>query len=283
VPQDLRDARRTLERRLAEAGVASPAADAVWLIEAATGLSRAEQILEGDRLLSSDEAALLSAWSERRAAREPLQFIVGVAPFCGLELQVRPGVLIPRPETERLVEIVLAGLRDRVAPVIHDVGTGTGAIALALAAARPDAIVTASDVDPTAVLIARANATLLGLEVDVHGGDLLNDPVVARAVRRADALVANPPYLPEGDRAELPPEVAHDPPAALFAGRDGLAIVRRLMRQAWPLLRPGARCYLELDPRNVAPFALELSAAGWSDVAVDDDLAGRPRFLSARR
>jgi release factor glutamine methyltransferase len=166
---------------------------------------------------------------------------------------------------------------------VHDVATGSGAVALAIANARPDATVSASDIDPTAVLIARANATLLGLDVAVYLSDLLADPVVERAVRRADALVANPPYLPEGDRATIPPEVRHDPPEALFAGPDGLAVARRLTREAWPLLRPGARCYLELDPRNASLFGAELERDGWADVRLDVDLTDRPRFLSARR
>lgn len=280
---DIAQARALLEGRLAAAGIASPAADAVWLIEAATGLNRAEQVLDGARLLTPEEADALSGWSLRRIDREPLQYILGVAPFHGLDLQVRPGVLIPRPETERLVEIVLADLRECRHPVVHDVATGSGAVALAIASARPDAIVTASDVDPTAVLIARANATLLGLDVTVYQSDLLADPAVERAVRRADALVANPPYLPESDRECIPPEVRHDPPDALFAGPDGLAIARRLAHEAWPLLRPGARCYLELDPRNASTFGAELERDGWSDIRLDVDLADRPRFLSARR
>jgi len=281
---DVATAAQVLRARLLTAGIEAAEAEAAWLLEAATGLSRAEQVLERGRVLADDERERLAGWLRRREAREPLQLVLGVAPFHGVELQMRPGVLVPRPETEQLVELVLASLRTVRAPRVHDVGTGSGAVALALAAARPDAHVTASDVDPTAVLVARANAAAMGLPVTVWASDLLAAPEVRRAVREAHALVANPPYLPEGDRGHLPPEVAFDPPEALFAGPDGLAVARRLAAQAQALLRPGATMWLELDPRNAAAFAAELTAGdGWRASWVGEDLNGRPRFVTARR
>ena len=272
-PTDVARAVRAVRARLAAAG-----------IEAATGLTRAEQVLERDRALSEDDLARLEGWLRRREAREPLQLILGVAPFYGLEVQVRPGVLVPRPETELLVERALAGLRDVVAPRVHDVGTGSGAAALAIAAARPDARVTASDVDPTAVMVARANATALGLPVTVWTSDLLAAPEVRQAAGEAHALIANLPYLPDSDRGHLPPEVAYDPPEALFAGVDGLAVARRLAAQAVALLRPGAAVWFELDPRNAERFAEELEAEDrWRELRVEADLNGRWRFVLARR
>lgn len=283
-PADVGSAARWLRARLAAAGVDAAEAESAWLLEAATGLSRAEQVLERARRLSDDERGRLAGWLERREAREPLQLVLGVAPFHGLELQVRPGVLVPRPETEALVELVLASLRGLAEPRLHDVGTGCGAVALALAAARPDARVSASDVDPTAVLVARANATGLGLAVTVWQSDLLAAPEVRRAAGEAHAVVANLPYLPEGDRGRLPPEVAHDPPEALFAGADGLAVARRLAAQALPAMRPGATLWLELDPRNAGAFADELAATGgWRQTRVERDLNGLYRFVAARR
>lgn len=275
---------RAVAAALAAAGVDRPEPEATWLLEATTGLSRAEQALERARVLSDEERGRLHAWTARRAAREPLQLILGVAPFYGLDVQVRPGVLVPRPETERLVELVLERLRPVARPRVHDVGTGSGAVALAIAAARPDAQVTASDLDATAVLVARANATALGLPVAVWVSDLLADPTVRRAAAEAHALVANLPYLPDGDRGRLPPEVAFDPPEALFAGPDGLALARALARQAAPVLRPGATAWWELDPRNADAFADELEASGaWSEVERFRDLVGRQRFVAARR
>lgn len=280
----LSDAARIVRGALAAAGIASPDAETSWLVEAATGLTRAEQVLDRARSLVVDETTHLAAWTRRRQQREPLQLVLGVAPFCGLDVQVRPGVLVPRFESELLVERVLERLRAVVEPRILDVGTGSGAIALALAAARPDASVTASDVDATAVCTARANATALGLAVTVWASDLLAHPAVRRAASEAHAVVANLPYLPDGDRGRLPPEVAFDPPAALFAGRDGLAVARALAAQVAGLVRPSATVWWELDPRNVARFAGELEASGaWASVEVSDDLTGRRRFVAARR
>jgi release factor glutamine methyltransferase len=281
---DVAWATRTVRARLAAAGVEAIDAEAAWLLEAATGLTRAEQVLDRDRELHPDERARLEGWLTRREAREPLQLVLGVAPFYGLEVQVRPGVLVPRPETELLVERALDALRDVVAPRVHDVGTGSGAAALAIAASRPDARVTASDVDATAVMVARANATALGLDVTVWTSDLLAAPEVRRAASEAHALIANLPYLPEGDRGHLPPEVAFDPPEALFGGADGLAVARRLAAQAVALLRPGAMVWFELDPRNAERFAEELEGDDrWRELRVEADLNGRWRYVLARR
>jgi release factor glutamine methyltransferase len=282
--RDVAWATRTVRARLAAAGIDAVDAEAAWLLEAATGLTRAEQVLDRDRELGDDERSLLEGWLQRREAREPLQLVLGVAPFFGLEVQVRPGVLVPRPETELMVERALAALRDVVAPRVHDVGTGSGAAALAIAASRPDARVTASDIDPTAVMVARANATALGLAVTVWTSDLLAAPEVRRVAGEVHALIANLPYLPESDRGQLPPEVAYDPPEALFAGEDGLSVARRLAAEAVALLRPGAMVWFELDPRNAERFAEELESDDrWREVRVEADLNGRWRFVLARR
>jgi len=283
-PIDVAHAARRVRARLEAAGIDAVDAETAWLLEAATGLTRAEQVLERDRALVPDEQARLEGWLARREAREPLQLVLGMAPFYGLEIQVRHGVLVPRPETELLVERALTGLRDVVAPRVHDVGTGSGAVALAVAAARPDARVTASDIDTTAVMVARANATALGLPVTVWTSDLLAAPEVRRAAGEAQLLIANLPYLPESDRGHLPPEVAYDPPEALFAGADGLSVARRLAAQAIALLRPGAAVWFELDPRNAERFAEELETDDrWREVRVEADLNGRWRFVWARR
>jgi release factor glutamine methyltransferase len=242
-------------------------------------------------------AARLEGWLAGASAREPLQLVLGVAPFYGLEVQVRPGVLVPRPETERLVERALDALRDVVAPRVHDVGTGSGAIALAIAAARPDARVTASDVDPTAVMVARANATALGLDVTVWTSDLLAAPDRAAGGRRGARPRRQPPLPARGRPRRLPPEVAFDPPEALFGGEDGLAVARRWRREAVALLRPGAMVWFELDPRNAERFAEELEAttagancasrptstvAGATCWRVADGAPGRPRAVGSR-
>lgn len=269
------------QRRLERAGLASPRAEATALLSALLNVSPSGLVSDRNRVLSEAELARLEAWVVRREAREPLQHIVGYAHFYGLELQVTPAVLIPRPETEVLVELALAALKEVPQPKVVDVGTGSGAIALALKAERPDAVVWATDLSAAALGVAARNARALGLEVRLAPSDLLDAPEVAAFAQALDLLVSNPPYLLETDAAWLSPEVQRDPPEALFSGPDGLAHFRRLSAQAHALLRPGARCLLELDPRNVAQAQAESGA--WAEATVAADLTGRPRFLSLRR
>ena len=274
------DALELCLRRLRSAGFDSAEAEAHALIEAATGLTRSEQLLRRERALSDEERANLAAMLQRRLLHEPLQHITGTAPFYGLELAVSSAVLVPRPETERLVELVLAELPP-AAPTVLDVGTGSGAIALALKAERPDLEVWASDVSAAALPVAIENARLLDLEVRFRRSDLLADPEIAEVAARADAVVANLPYLPTSDAGSLPPEVEHDPPGALFAGTDGLEVAERLRAQAGRIMLPGAFLALELDERNAAAFAGRLT--GWKSVRLESDLLGRQRFVLARR
>lgn len=266
-------------QRLQQAGVDSPAAEAVQLLEAASGLSRSEQLLQREPL-PEDVTGRFSELLERRLKREPLQYITGEAGFWGLSLTVRPGVLIPRPETEVLVELALGALSGTQAPVVIDVGTGSGAIALALKSERPDARVIASDTSEAALQLARHNAERLGLDVELVQADLLKDPQLQEAARQAKLIVSNPPYLPTGDEAELSPEVRRDPPAALFAGSDGLDVYRRLLQQAQAHLGEGSWLLVELDPRNVR-LAAEL-AGEWAEKRIEADLTGRERFLLLR-
>jgi release factor glutamine methyltransferase len=266
--------------RLARAGVASPQAEAWELIEAATNDSRSELLIEAGPL-DAGEQRRLGEWLARRESREPLQLIVGHAHFYGLELGVEPGVLIPRPETERLVELTLQALAGVPQARIIDVGTGTGAVALALKAELPDSVVLATDIDPHSLALTAANADNLGLSVESVRSDLLESALATDFASAANALVSNPPYLPAADRDLAQPEVRWDPDAALYAGADGLLIYRRLERQARDLLPERAVALFELDPRNVEIAAAE--AASWTSVKVHEDLAGRKRFLELRR
>lgn len=285
----VRAAREAVAVRLAAAGVPSPAVDADLLLEAALGLSRTELLLAGSRRLDAAEAGRLASLAARRAAREPLQHVLGAAHFYGLDLAVDRRVLVPRPETERLVELVLhevAAVRRRGGsaarvPVVLDVGTGSGAVALAVKAEAPAAEVWGLDVAEDALTVARANALALGLGVRFVRSDLLDAPAAREVVARCHVLVANLPYLPNSDAAGLTPEVAADPPGALFGGETGAEEAERLTEQAWPLLQPGALLALELDPRNVHGLAARLAA--WREVTILPDLTGRDRFLVARR
>ena len=274
-------ARRIALRRLEAAGIDTPAPEALALLEAATGLERSELMLRPDRELGASERLRLLDGLRRRVAREPLQHILGTAPFYGLDLAVDATVLVPRPETERLVERVLEALDGVERPHVLDVGTGSGAIALAVRAERPDATVMATDVVPEAVALARRNAAQLRLDVRVLRSDLLAEAEVAAFAAACDVLVANLPYLPDADAGTLQPEAEHDPALALYAGPDGLRLARRLLRQAARLLPGGALLALELDPRNVHAAARETGA--WRETRVERDLAGRERFLLARR
>jgi release factor glutamine methyltransferase len=278
-PVNVNEAYAMLAARLAQAGVASPEAEAWQLIEEATGSSRGRLLME-PHPLNGEQRRRLGGWLARRELREPLQRILGKAWFYGLELRIEPGVLIPRPETERLVELTLQALRDVASPRILDVGTGSGAVALALKNERPDAVVMASDVTPAALALTARNAGALGLELELAESDLLESERVMEFAAKAHALVSNPPYLPAGDRATAQPEVRWDPEDALYAGEDGLAVFRVLVEQAERVCRQGALLLVELDPRNVDTAATE--AEGWSSRTVHEDLAGRRRFLELR-
>lgn len=289
-PPRIAEALARLTAELSSVGIDSPEAEARWLLEAATGLEPATLRLEPQRRLDAAALERLEAMLARRLQREPLQRIVGAAPFFGLELRALEGVLIPRPETERLVELALASLVGVAAPRVHDLGCGSGAIAIAIASARPDARVSASDIDPAALAATRANAAAAGVRLELFESDLLAHPELRARVADAALLIANPPYLPEGDRAQLPPEVRGEPEHALFAGADGLRVARELVRQTAALEAPvgdaaaALTLWLELDPRNAAQLAGEMVAdSRWSEVRLEADLSGRWRFLHARR
>ncbi len=283
LPVELGAALRHAEQRLRDAGVESPTADAAWLVEAVSGLSPSRQKLQLATRLLPQARRRLRRLLERRAAREPLQLVLGETEFFGLSMRVRPGVLVPRPETEVLVELALADLPRTEGTTFIDVGCGSGAVALAVAAARPDARVLASDLDPRALRLTRHNARALALAVTVHRSDLLASARLASAVRQADVLAANLPYLGRSEAYSLPPELTWDPPEALLAGSDGLLLARRLRAQAWRLLKRGAVLWLELDARNAGLYAREARMLGWREVQLAPDLVGRRRFVRTLR
>ena len=272
---------RDAEVRLERAGVESAAAEARLLLAELLACSPAELGLRYARPLSGEEQMRLASWLARRERREPLQHILGQAHFYGFTLRVSPAVLVPRPETERLVELGLERLAGIRRPRVLDVGTGSGAIALAFKHERPEAEVIASDVSASALAVAQENAARLGLAVTFVQADLLEAPALREALPQLELLVANPPYLPLADKARVSPEVQADPEQALYAGEDGLAVFRRLERQARAGLKKGASFMVELDPRNVREAAA--LARAWRGCEVACDLLGRERFLLLRR
>lgn len=263
--------------RLEEAGVPSPGVDARALVQHALGLSRTECLTRAGERLSAQQLARVEALLAQRAARRPLQHLLGAVEWGGLRLRVDGRALIPRPETEWLLTLALGHLGTHPAPRIVDVGTGTGALALALKAACPGAQVTGSDLSAPALALARENGERCGLDVTWVQADLL-----AGLDGPYDLIVSNPPYLPAGDREGAPPELEHDPALALYAGPTGLDLARPLAQQAASRLAAGGALLLELDPRNAPRLAAELRDTGWV-AEVGADLAGRERFVTARR
>jgi release factor glutamine methyltransferase len=229
-------------------------------------------------------AALFAEAVEQRARRRPIQHLTGVQAFWRHEFIVTPDVLIPRPETELLVETALLLLRDVPSPLVVDVGTGSGCLALSLAAERKDARVHATDLSPSALRVARGNAARLRLEprVTFHEGDLL-DPV--RGLGRAiDLVVSNPPYVSEEEWALLEPEVRdHDPRTALVPAEGVAALYARLLAQAHELLRPGGWIAVEVGAGADGATADAMAQGGLTEASARLDLRGIGRVVTARQ
>ncbi len=234
------------------------------------------------RLLNTLEQTRFSEAIARRLTREPIQHITGVQEFFGLPFAVSPAVLIPRPETELLVESALARLPQTLPLRIADVGTGSGAIAIAIAFHLPHAEVTAIDISAAALALARRNAETNRVAARVHflEGDLFH--ALPPGTKPFDAVLSNPPYIPDSDRASLHPQVRDFEPAnALFAGPDGLSLYERLIPQALQHLAPGGLLALELGAGQRDALANLLH--GWNAVQFLNDLQGIPRVVLARR
>ncbi|HSL10074.1 MAG TPA: peptide chain release factor N(5)-glutamine methyltransferase [Actinomycetota bacterium] len=230
--------------------------------------------------LSSAEARTYGRLLCRRCAGAPTQHLTGETGFRRLVLEVVPGVFVPRPETESLVDVALAVLDadPSEAPIVVDVGTGTGAVALAIADERPAARVIATDVSREAVTLARANAARLGLSVDVREGDLLS-PLDTDVRGEVALVVSNPPYLDPSWADQLSREVLADPALALFGD---LAGYERLFGAAAAWLRAGGGVAVEVDVRIAGDVADAAARAGFRDVTIQRDLAGRERVVAGR-
>lgn len=263
-------------------GVPNPRLDADTLIARVLGLRRLDLYLDLDRPLPEARLAELRPLVKRRSEREPLQYILGTVPFCGLELRVDARALIPRPETEELCEAVCRRVAATPPARILDLGTGSGALAVAVAACFPDAEVTAVDADAGALALARENARELDLEKRIRflRGDWYG-PV--REGAAFDLILANPPYLGEAELRTAEPEVLdYEPAGALVAEEEGLAELRRILDGAASFLAPGGLLALETGVAHHEALAALAEKAGLSGEG-ETDLSGRPRFFFARK
>ncbi|MCZ7626262.1 MAG: peptide chain release factor N(5)-glutamine methyltransferase [Candidatus Methylomirabilota bacterium] len=291
--------RRVVER-LAGSGVQSALLDAACLMEVASGIPRWWFILDPDRPIAADRSDLLESMVSRREAREPMAYILGVKEFWSLSFTVSPDVLIPRPDTEILIETALDKIGGRrldpesptpntqhPTPVIVDLGTGSGAIALALAVELPHALIYAIDRSPGACRIARRNITALGLASRVRciQGDLLEPIRTVNAGGGCDLIVSNPPYVPSGECGTLSPEITiYEPVEAIDGGPDGLYYYRRIIEAAPTYLREGGWLVLEVgDGQAPAVTALIRDSAGFGSVETRPDVAGCDRVVCAQR
>ena len=326
-----------IEGYLAQHGDGNPRVSAQWLVSEAIGVSRMQLFLDVERPLTADERAVLRDWTRRRGAGEPLQYITGEAAFRHITVKVRPGVLIPRPETEVLVSEALSLLpaapkpqdaldaevlrqfaeltgeqvpvgaplrrpsttedgRHEAAPseitepgsstlLVADICTGTGCIACSIATEHPHTHVIATDISPEAVELAVENAKSLQLDerVEIIECDLASD-VDETLLGTFDLVVSNPPYVPTDVLADIPHEVSEFEPAlALDGGPDGLTVYRRLLDWCALALKPGGAFAFELHETCLEDAAAEADYAGFTDVRIVEDLAGRTRILTARK
>ena len=287
------DALRSATQWLRASGSRSPRLDAELLLATALGVDRTELFRTPERVLTGTEERRFDGYLVRRQAREPVAYIRGRRAFRAIELEVTPAVLIPRPETETLVDVALEALAavpgggDAAAgvyePLALDVGTGSGCIALALAAENPFVRLVATDVSEAAVKVARRNAAHLGLggRVDIRLGDLLDD---LPPQMHFDLVVSNPPYIPEAEYRALEANVRdYEPRLALHGGEDGLDVYRRLIPAAAARLRPGGVLAVEVGAGQAAAVRALCAAAGaFAAVRARADLAGIPRVVCAR-
>lgn len=302
LPENLGEARRLITGRLSSAGIDSAVLEADWILQEVTGLGRA-------RLLAGLQAGVeREAWDEalllvdRRARREPLQYVLGSTGFYGREFRVNPSVLIPRPETELLVETTIQ--RAPRGGRVLEIGTGSGCVAITVALERPDLDVVALDISSAALDVARANAEALGAKLTFVEGDAFGDawiahlgraplasappasPAPAESASRSppvagaiDLLISNPPYVPLEDRPGLQPELAYEPEIALYVDGGPAAFVDRLAELGERLLVSGGVLLIETHaPEAMQSLAL-LEARGFRTVRALRDLSGRPRVL----
>jgi len=280
----VRDALEWTAGFLGRRGDEHPRRSAEWLLSSATGLSRVALYAYHDRPLSPEERSSYRELVARRAEGMPLQYVTGEMPFRHLVVTVEPGVFIPRPETEILVDVVLEQISVLNEPLVVDLCTGSGCVAVSIASEHEGATVWAVDADVKAVETTRRNAARAGVAERVHvvHGDLY-DRLPERLLGTLDFIVSNPPYVPSADLPDLPAEVlGFEPLRALDGGPDGLAVFRRVVSAAGRWLSVGGGVALELDAGRVGSAAQEMERS-YEEVQVRKDLVGRDRIVYGRK
>ena len=270
---------RGAQERLTESGCPDPRVDSRWIAEDTLGLTAKDLTFEALRDIDPERLEVLNARLERRVNGEPVQYILENANFMGLNFHVDRRVLIPRQDTETLVEALVVELRGREKPRLLDLCAGSGAIGLSAASLAPDAQVTLTDLSREALEVARANARALGVDAEIRHGDLF------RAVGRDrfDVIASNPPYIPSGDMAGLQREVRSEPAMALDGGSDGLDFYRRIAADCSAHLTTGGSIYLEVGIGQAeAVRAMIAQALVCQDSGILNDLNGIPRVVWAR-
>ena len=274
------EVRRELTDRFRSSGVESPELNAEWLLASLLNCSRTELLLRLDETIPDSQLEHLNSQAARRAKREPLQHILGTACFCGLEFQVTPAVLVPRPETEELIELAFEAAKTMPCPVIYDFGTGSGCIAVTLAKRLAKAKVIASDISDEALRLAKANAEQHEVIKRVEFRQA--DSSALAAGEQVQLIVSNPPYIPTSEIEELEPEVRdYDPRLALDGGRDGLEFYRMLARLGQVALTPGGSLIAEFGDGQEHEIESIFRKATWPSVRFAEDLCGKPRIVIA--
>ena len=270
---------RHAQAALRQSGCPDPEIDARWMAEDAMGMTRTDLKFEGEREVDPGQLSRLNDMLRRRVSGEPVQYILGCADFMGLKFRVDGRVLIPRQDTETLVEAALIALGGYPAPQVLDLCAGSGCIGLSLGSLAPNAEVTLADLSRDALEVARQNAELLGVSARFKHGDLFS--AVGRA--RFDLIASNPPYIPHGDMVALQREVLHEPAMALDGGADGLDFYRRIASEAPNHLNAGGAIYLEVGLGEAeAVLALVREHIDCAESGAIKDLNGIDRVVYAR-
>lgn len=278
---DVRGALRWAESRLAGL-VETPRVDAGLLLGHLLDSSRTDMFAHSQQELTCEESQRFAELVERRAGGDPLQYLTGSQAFRLLELSVGPGVLVPRPETEVVVDHALACILSVEGPVVFDIGTGSGAIALSIARERPDCKVFATEISPAALEWARRNLRKTGASnVEMIQGDLF-DPLPSPLQGAVDLVVSNPPYLSDEEFASAPADVRREPRVATTSGPTGLEVISRLVQQSADWLRPGGWLVMEVSP-EIPGEAARMMNERYEKVALCMDLTGRVRIAEGCR